>query len=328
MNGNNKSGAARFDPTFTRNVINAMGPKTSPRMREVMTSLITHLHDFAREIELTVEEWDEGVRLINWAGQMSNDRRNEGQLVCDVVGLETLVDEITYKKAAEAADLATQSAILGPFFQTDHTIRKKGDSISTNTPQDAEVVYLYGQVADATTNKPLRNASVDVWQASTNGLYEQQDENQPKSNLCGKFYTDENGEYGFYCLRPTPYPIPYDGPAGKLLQLLDRHPYRPAHIHFIVSIEAPCLRGQKVTVAQVLAEGYKPITTQIFDKESKYLDDDSVFAVKDSLIVEFVPRQGDAQAQKELRYDIKMAPLSSKGESGEALVTEGMGRGF
>ncbi|EXJ76169.1 uncharacterized protein A1O5_00677 [Cladophialophora psammophila CBS 110553] len=311
MNGDSKTGASRFDPNFTQNVINAMGPKTSPRMREIMTSLTRHLHDFAREVELTVDEWAEGVQLINWAGQMSNDRRNEGQLVCDVVGLETLVDEITYKKAAEAADLATQSAILGPFFQTDHTIRKKGESISTNTPEDAEVVYLYGRVVDATTKKPLANASVDVWEASTNGLYEQQDENQPKSNLCGKFYTDENGEYGFYCLRPTPYPIPYDGPAGKLLQLLDRHPYRPAHIHFIV-----------------LAEGYKPITTQIFDKDSKYLDDDSVFAVKDSLIVEFVARQGDEKAKKELKYDILMAPLSSKGESGEALVTEGMGRGF
>ncbi|KIW99009.1 uncharacterized protein Z519_00672 [Cladophialophora bantiana CBS 173.52] len=295
MNADSKAGASRFDPNFTQNVINAMGPKTSPRMREIMTSLTRHLHDFAREVELTVDEWAEGVQLINWAGQMSNDRRNEGQLVCDVVGLETLVDEITYKKAAEAADLATQSAILGPFFQTDHTIRKKGDSISTNTPEDAEVVYLYGRVVDATTKKPLANASVDVWEASTNGLYEQQDENQPKSNLCGKFFTDENGEYGFYCLRPTPYPIPYDGPAGKLLQLLDRHPYRPAHIHFIV-----------------LAEGYKPITTQIFDKDSKYLDDDSVFAVKDSLIVEFVPRQGDEKAKKELKYDILMAPLSAQ----------------
>jgi catechol 1,2-dioxygenase len=88
-NGNTKTGASRFDPNFTQNVINAMGPKTSPRMREVMTSLTKHLHDFAREIELTVDEWTEGVALLNWAGQMSNDRRNEGQLVCDVVGLET-----------------------------------------------------------------------------------------------------------------------------------------------------------------------------------------------------------------------------------------------
>jgi len=290
-NGVNSS-AHRFDPKFTQHVIDAMGPKTSPRMRVVMTSLIQHLHDFAREVELTVDEWTEGVALINWAGQMSNEKRNEGQLVCDVVGLESLVDEITYKKASEATTVATQSAILGPFFRHDHPIREKGATISFDTPKDAEVVYMHGQVLDATTQKPLVNASIDVWEASTNGLYEQQDENQVDCNLRGKFITDANGEYAFYALRPTPYPIPFDGPAGKLLQLLDRHPYRPAHIHLIV-----------------LVEGYKPITTQIFDKASKYLDDDSVFAVKDSLVVEFVPRENDPQAALELKYDVNMVRL-------------------
>ncbi|KAK5058555.1 hypothetical protein LTR84_010818 [Exophiala bonariae] len=307
------SKAHRFDPNFTQHVIDAMGPKTSPRMRVVMTSLIQHLHDFAREVELTVDEWTEGVSLINWAGQMSNEKRNEGQLVCDVVGLESLVDEITYKKASEATNVATQSAILGPFFRHDHPIREKGATISFDTPKDAEVVYMHGRVLDATTQKPLVGASIDVWEASTNGLYEQQDDNQVDCNLRGKFITDSNGEYAFYALRPTPYPIPYDGPAGKLLQLLDRHPYRPAHIHLIV-----------------LIEGYKPITTQIFDKASKYLDDDSVFAVKDSLVVEFVPREGDSQASLELKYDVNMAPLESEGESGppNGLVTQGSGQGF
>jgi len=169
MNGATKTGAARFDPNFTQHVIDAMGPKTSPRMREVMTSLTRHLHDFAREVELTVDEWMEGVELLNWAGQMSNEKRNEGQLVCDVVGLESLVDEITYKKASEAADMATQSAILGPFFRHDHPIREKGATISFNTPEDATPVYMYGQVMDAKTKKPLANATIDVWEASTNG---------------------------------------------------------------------------------------------------------------------------------------------------------------
>lgn len=276
-----------------------------------MTSLTRHLHDFAREVELTVDEWMQGVELINWAGQMSDEKRNEGQLVCDVVGLESLVDEITYKKASEASDSATQTAILGPFFRQDHPVREKGSTISFDTPKDAQVAYMYGQVLCATTKKPLQNATIDVWQASTNGLYEQQDDNQIDHNLRGKFKTDENGEYAFYCLRPTPYPIPYDGPAGKLLQLLDRHPYRPAHIHLIV-----------------IHEGYKPITTQIFDKDSKYLDDDSVFAVKDSLVVEFVPKKGDKEAEFELKYDVLMAAVDEEGESGFGLVTEGMGRGY
>jgi len=275
-------------------------------MREVMTSLIQHLHDFAREIELTVDEWAEGVALMNWAGQMSNDRRNEGQLVTDVVGLESLVDEITYKKASEAADYVTQSAILGPFFRHDHPTREKGSTISFNTPEDAQVVYMYGVVTDAKTKKPLAGATIDVWQASTNGLYEQQDEKQVDHNLRGKFVTDENGEYAWYCIRPTPYPIPFDGPAGKLLQVLDRHPYRPAHIHLIVMLD-----------------GYKPITTQIFDKDSKYLDDDSVFAVKDSLVVEFTERKGDSEATHELKYDISLAPNNDTVAEGTLLAGSG-----
>lgn len=156
---------------------------------------------------------------------------------------------------------------------------------------------MHGTVKCAKTGKPIANATLDVWMASTNGLYEQQDDNQVDHNLRGKFRTDENGEYAWYCIRPTPYPIPYDGPAGKLLQLLDRHPYRPAHIHLIV-----------------MKEGWKPITTQIFDKDSKYLDDDSVFAVKDSLVVEFKPRKDDPQASFELQYDITMAPNGTAGE--------------
>ena len=216
------------------------------------------------------------------------------------------MDEITYKKAAEAADYATASAILGPFFRQDHPERKKGDTISFNTPDEADVTYMYGTVKCAKTGKPLANATLDVWMASTNGLYEQQDDNQVDHNLRGKFRTDENGEYAWYCIRPTPYPIPYDGPAGKLLQLLDRHPYRPAHIHLIV-----------------MKEGWKPITTQIFDKDSKYLDDDSVFAVKDSLVVEFKPREGDSQAKFQLQYDISMAPNDASGSMGTELAGSG-----
>lgn len=281
-----------YDPKFTQNVINAMGPKTTPRMREVMTSLITHIHDFARETHLTVDEWMAGVELINWAGQMSNDKRNEGQLVCDVIGLESLVDEITYKKASEAQDVATATAILGPFFRQDAPVRAYGDSITFNTPKDAEVTYMYGVVSDAKTKKPLQNAVIDVWECSTNGLYEQQDDDQVDCNLRGKFKTNEKGEYAYYCIKPTPYPIPFDGPAGKLLQLLDRHPFRPAHIHLIVMLE-----------------GFKPITTQIFDRKSKYLEDDSVFAVKDSLIVDFVPRKDDPKATLELEYNINLSAV-------------------
>jgi catechol 1,2-dioxygenase len=151
------------------------------------------------------------------------------------VTLSRLVDEITTKKAADAPDAATQSAILGPFFRAHTPLYKMGESISHNTPKDAQVVFMFGKVKDCFTGKALSNASVQVWEASTNGLYSQQDNDQIDYNLHGKFVTGENGEYAFYCLRPTPYPVPNDGPAGKLLELLDRHPYRPAHIHLTVS---------------------------------------------------------------------------------------------
>ncbi|KAL4873315.1 hypothetical protein BDV12DRAFT_160823 [Aspergillus spectabilis] len=287
----------RFDPTFTDNVVNAMGDNVNPRFRQLMASLIRHVHDFARENELTVDEWMAGVQLLNWAGQMSDNKRNEGQLVCDVIGLESLVDEITFKLAEEAADAPTATAILGPFFRADTPFRDNGETIVRTAPKDGkgEIAYMSGRVIDYVTKKPLVGATVEVWQASTNGLYEQQDPEQEEFNLRGKFRTDSEGYYSFYCLRPTPYPVPDDGPAGKLLKMMDRHPFRPAHIHIIA-----------------MYDGYKPLTTQIFDRNDPYLTNDSVFAVKDSLIVEFVERKGDPQAGLELSYDVRLVPDASK----------------
>jgi catechol 1,2-dioxygenase len=152
-----------------------------------------------------------------------------------------LVDEITYKKAADAVDSATASAILGPFFRHDAPLLPNEDTIVRTSPSPdhppGEITYMHGVIVDSKTKKPVVGATIDVWQASTNGLYEQQDPNQEDCNLRGKFTTDERGYYAFYCLRPTPYPVPDDGPAGKVLKLLDRHPFRPAHIHLIVSVE-------------------------------------------------------------------------------------------
>ncbi|KAI1336037.1 Intradiol ring-cleavage dioxygenase [Xylariaceae sp. FL0016] len=287
---NGDGGVQPLGQDFTRNVIESMGPGTPPRLREVMSSFIQHIHDFARDVNLTTDEWMAAVQMINRAGQMSDAKRNEGQLMCDVIGLESLVDDITYQVATKNAKGATASAILGPFWREDTPTRANGSTITFDTPADGQVAFMHGVVTAAETGKPIANASVDVWQASTNGLYEQQDDKQREHNLRGKFITDAEGKYSFYCLRPTPYPVPQDGPAGKLLQLMDRHVFRPAHIHLIVQ-----------------AQGFKPITTQIFDKDSDYLDNDSVFAVKDGLTVEFKPRKGDAEAKLDLQYDVSLA---------------------
>ncbi|KAF4961518.1 hypothetical protein FGADI_142 [Fusarium gaditjirri] len=294
--GGNANGAPKEEglgQAFTQQVIDSFGPKTDPRLKEVMTSFIQHMHDFARETQLTCDEWMSAVKMINWAGQMSNDKRNEGQLMCDVIGLESLVDDITHRQAAKNGVAATETAILGPFWRHDTPTRENGTTITFDTPSDGVVAYLYGTVTSAATGKPIPNASVEVWQASTNGLYEQQDEKQVEHNLRGKFITDDQGRYSFYCLRPTPYPVPDDGPAGQLLHLLDRHPFRPAHLHFMV-----------------IAEGHKSVVTQIFDSDSGYLENDSVFAVKDGLTVKFVPRKGDPKAEWELEYNMSLSSES------------------
>ncbi|EPE31144.1 Aromatic compound dioxygenase [Glarea lozoyensis ATCC 20868] len=285
---------SRFDPSFTSHVIAATGPNASPRARKVIGSLIQHMHDFARENEITIAEWMGAVDMMNWAGRMSDEKRNEGQLVCDVLGLESLIDEITFKLAAETSSPATASAILGPFFRHDAPELPNESSI-VHGVDDGEITYMHGIVRDLKTQKPVEGATIDVWQASTNGLYEQQDEGQVEHNLRGKFRSDRDGRYAFYCLRPTSYPVPNDGPAGKLLEILDRHPYRPAHIHLIVQ-----------------REGYKPVTTQIFDSEDQYLENDSVFAVKDSLVVEFKKIEGNEKAVRELEYPIHLRPVDGK----------------
>lgn len=281
----------KFNPDFTQSVINATGPKATPRVRQLTASLIQHLHDFARENELTVDEWMAGLELVNAAGRMSDDKRNEGQLVCDILGLESLVDEITFKLASEAVDEPTATAILGPFYRHDAPKLAHGSCIvSDDINEKGDRTWMHGTITDFKTGKPIEGAVLDVWHTAPNGLYEQQDPDQPEMNLRGNFTTGADGKYNFYCLRPVPYPIPYDGPAGKMLQALDRHPYRPAHIHFLIK-----------------AQGYKPFVTQIFDRESKYIDDDAVFAVKDSLIVDFVPFKGDPRADFELPYNFKLA---------------------
>lgn len=233
---------------------------------------------------------------------MSTDRRNETQLICDILGLESLVDEITSKKLVprtvvdSSSSAATPSAVLGPFYRADAPSLANGSSIISasmlDTPWHEKAAPLLarisGQVRSASTNEPIADATVDIWLAGPNGMYEQQDPEQPDMNLRGRFRTDADGRYETYALRPTAYPIPADGPAGRLLGLLDRSPYRPAHIHFIVA-----------------ANGHGTLTTQIFDDDGEDVcrGGDAVFAVKKELVVKFVERKGDERARWQLTYD-------------------------
>ncbi|KAL2365062.1 hypothetical protein RJZ56_001951 [Blastomyces dermatitidis] len=282
----------KYDADFTPAVIDLMGPKTTPRTRQVLGSLIRHIHDFAREVDLTNDEWIMGVNFINSIGQISTPQRNEGQRVCDVIGLETLIDEIANKLVLEPGDDSpTSSSILGPFWSPHAPFRELGDSI-IRSAHNGQVALMRGQITDIVTKQGIPNAIFDIWQASSNGKYDFQDpENQEPNNLRGKFRTDKDGYYHLYILHPTPYSLPTDGPAGVLLQLMDRHPFRPAHIHLMISHPE-----------------YMTVTTQIFPRDDQYLSSDSVFAVKNDLVVDFRPLEGDPAAELELEYDIRLAP--------------------
>lgn len=188
----------------------------------------------------------------------------------------------------ETGEIPTSSSILGPFWSPRAPFRELGGSIIQDPAPGGRVTLMHGTVTDLVTKKPIANAVVDIWQASANGKYDFQDpENQTDNNLRGKFRTNSEGKYYFYCLRPTAYSLPTDGPAGVMLNLMERHPMRPAHIHLMIS-----------------QDEYKPVTTQIFPKDDPYLTTDSVFAVKDDLVVDFVPLKGDPKAELELEYNV------------------------
>lgn len=258
---------------ITEIAIEAMSSEMEPRIKEILTSLITHLHDFARDVNLTHEEWLKGMEIMAHAGRMTDGKRNEFILLSDIIGLESLVDAISHNQQGEE----TESAVLGPFFREGAPVYPAGASISQRGEADGPGVLLTGYVKDLQGNA-VTNAVIDVWETGPEGLYEQQDPNQPEFNLRGRFKTDENGYYKIKAVKPVSYPIPYDGPSGDLLQAMGRHPYRPAHIHMILQ-----------------AQGYQTLVSQLYDKNDEYIDSDSVFAVKGSLLIDFKPAPAEME---------------------------------
>ncbi|MEW1845729.1 dioxygenase [Nonomuraea angiospora] len=234
------------------------------RLRQVLTSLVRHLHAFAKDVELTQAELDAAVGFLTRTGQTCDDTRQEFVLLSDVLGLSMLVDTMANRAPAGATD----STVLGPFHMVDSPPRRLGDPISL--VPGGEPTLVTGQVL-AAGGHPLPGAVVDVWQADEKGFYDVQRDDVPTGHLRGLFTCDEQGRFAFRTILPAPYPIPDDGPVGELLAAAGRHPYRPAHIHFIAG-----------------ADGHAPLTTHVFVSESPYLDSDAVFGVKDSLVLDFV----------------------------------------
>jgi hydroxyquinol 1,2-dioxygenase len=246
-----------------------MGEATDARLAEVMTSLVRHLHGFIKDIGLTQEEWEYGIGFLTRTGQLCSGERQEFILLSDTLGVSMLVDAINNRRP----EGATENTVFGPFHVDDAPIRAMGDNISLDGK--GESCLFEGQVLDL-NGQPIEGAMLDVWSDNADGYYDvQQPGIQPKWNNRGRFVTGPDGRYAFRGIRPVSYPIPDDGPVGQMLNHLGRHPYRPAHMHYLVT-----------------APGYQKLVTHTFVGGDGYLTSDAVFGVKTTLVAPFEAVQG------------------------------------
>jgi hydroxyquinol 1,2-dioxygenase len=259
-----------FSEESSVQTVNArMGGDINPRMAEVMASLVKHLHAFAKEVHLTQAEWDIGVDFLTKTGQICSGERQEFILLSDVLGFSMLVDAINNRRPLGA----TENTVFGPFHVADAPIRAMGDNISLDGK--GEPCLFEGKVLDL-HGTPIEGACVDVWSDNADGFYDvQQPDIQPRWNNRGRFITAKDGAYAFRGIKPTSYPIPDDGPVGKMLGHMGRHPFRPAHMHFLVT-----------------APGFQKLVTHTFVGDDAYLESDAVFGVKKSLVAPFERLEG------------------------------------
>ncbi|MEP7239382.1 MAG: intradiol ring-cleavage dioxygenase [Devosia sp.] len=255
--------------SITDAVLDRFAATPDPRLRRIMQSLVRHAHDFVRDVGLTEEEWLAAIMFLTRTGHMSDDRRQEFILLSDTLGISMLVDAINHRQPAGA----TETTVLGPFYTQNPPVLPPGADISSGL--EGTPLFVTGSVtaADGTV---LAGAAVDVWQADDDGFYDVQKPGDDPQ-LRARFIADEDGRFRLWTLVPKYYPIPFDGPVGDMLTATKRHPYRPAHIHFMIS-----------------RPGYETLVTHLFVDGDPYLDSDAVFGVKQSLIVQLTDENGAA----------------------------------
>ncbi|MFH0178739.1 dioxygenase [Streptomyces cacaoi] len=252
-------------------VLAVMQQTSDPRLREIMTSLVSHLHDFVRELRLTEDEFRAAARFVNEIGQASNDRHNEAVLMAGSLGLSTLVCLLNN---GDGGATETNQSLLGPFWRMNSPRVENGGTI-VRSPTPGPPLHVDARVVDP-HGAPVTGAEVDIWHSSPVGLYENQDPDQAPMNLRGKFVTDENGRFWFRTVRMAGYPIPTDAVVGQLLKAQNRHPYRPAHLHSLI-----------------FKEGFKTLISQVYCDDDPHLESDVQFGVTRALIGDF--RRHDEQ---------------------------------
>src|SRR6266436_282492 len=249
-------------PELTRDVIDRMSDAKSARLQKVMEVVIRHLHAIVREAEITQGEWWRAIDFLTRAGKMCSESRQELILLSDILGVSMLVDAVDNVAGPGISD----STVLGPFYAGHQRELAQGDSILLRD-EAGEPLVMSGRVTDP-ERQPVADALIEVWQTAPNQLYDVQDRDQPQGHLRASFRTDAAGLYRFRTIMPVSYPIPDDGPAGQLLAAMGRHPFRPAHVHFMIS-----------------ARGYRTLITHLFFDGDEYLQSDAVFGVKPCLVV-------------------------------------------
>ncbi len=268
-----------------RSVIERLENCSNERFKKVMSSAIRHLHAFIKEVEPSMGEWRKAIDFLTATGQICDDKRQEWILASDTLGASMLIESINHR----SVDGATEATVLGPFYVEEAPELSMGESICLD--EKGNLGAVNGCVLN-TKGDGIENATIDVWQTNDDGFYNvQQMDIQPPMNMRGKFVTGSDGAFHFLTSKPKSYSIPTDGPVGKMLTKMGRHPFRPAHIHFIAS-----------------AEGFQTLVTHIFVEGDKYLDSDAVFGVKESLVVPFID-QGETWAAN---FDIVLKTSENK----------------
>jgi hydroxyquinol 1,2-dioxygenase len=300
------TGSSKTTPSdITARAVASFEGCSDPRLQELMKSLVRHLHGFAVENSLTEDEWRALIGVLTDTGNITDERRQEFILWSDALGLSMVVDALAH----ELPPGATESTVIGPFYVPGSPAREYGESMVVE-PGAGVPAWVHGRVLDV-SGSPIAGAEVDVWQNGADMLYAVQRPEAEEDHLRGRYLTRDDGTYAFVAVRPVPYPIPHDGPVGRMLEVTGRHPWRPAHIHIIAR-----------------APGYKTVTTHVFDATSEYLDSDTVFAVKPSLLRTFVERSPDDPERPagvpegewvSLENDILLAP----GDDGGGVVDPG-----